>query len=111
MTIREHFELLNKRMKYGGVAIALAIAIPVTFCFPPVTRGQSALLGLALGVPFVAVIYIVGHRIYRCPRCHRSLRRTRTELEARGPAKGGSYWQLWNDCPHCHVSFDEPYRP
>jgi hypothetical protein len=117
MTIREHFKRVFDRIKYGCVALAIVLVALTEWRYPHLTRLQNAGIGLLLGVPISAILVLVLRGRFLCPRCGTDLgklrnREVRKKRRVRGrfSADRRLLWDVWNACPHCGVSFDEPYR-
>ena len=109
MTIREHYELAFKRTKYGTVAAGIVVVVALEWRYPNVSKQQFLAIGLVMGVVFGVVLTLLGHFLYRCPRCHADFRKLRIKQMGRWNRDGRFYWQIWDACPQCLVSFDEPW--
>ena len=117
MTIREHFKRVFDRIKYGCVALAIVLVALTEWRYPHLTRLQNAGIGLLLGVPISAILVLVLRGRFLCPRCGTDLGKLRNR-EARNERRGRGWfsadrrllWEAWDACPHCGVSFHEPYR-
>lgn len=109
MTIREHYELVVKYTKYGAIAAVGAVLIAFMWRYPNAPRWQGPVLGLAIGAVLGPAIIILGRVLYRCPRCHADFQKLRVKEFGRGYRDKRMYWQLWDACPQCHVSFDDPW--
>lgn len=109
MTIREQYESVLKQTTYGVIAVGSVVFIAFIWRYPHAPRRQSGLLGLLLGVVLAPVLVMLGRVLYRCPRCHADFQKLRVEQLGRWHPDRRMYWQLWDACPQCHVSFDEPW--
>jgi len=108
VTIREHFELVYRRTKYTVLAVA---AVPIV----------TAVMYLHVAtVPLLAVVVITGLGIgfalrlitgwlFRCPRCCTDFEEERIKLLGRGSRDRRMYWVLWDACPRCGISFNDPW--
>jgi uncharacterized protein with PIN domain len=47
--------------------------------------------------------------VFRCPRCGTSYQKMRKEQAAQLGSDRRMYWDLWNACPNCQLSFDAPW--
>jgi hypothetical protein len=100
MTIRETFERRRKFIQWGvsGVLLVFSVGWIATHPHQKDTWALTrATLPLLLAV--VAALWLISRWAYRCPRCRASLVKLYTQIFS-GEATA---------CPHCHVSFDEPY--
>lgn len=116
MTVREHFQRVFTRIKYYTVGSGIVLCCLLTWRYPHMTRLQSTGVGLMLGIPFSAVIMLVLRRRFLCPRCGTDLARLqqqelRRERRSRGwfNVQMRHFWDTWNACPSCSLSFNEPY--
>src|SRR5690349_11460028 len=116
MTIEEHFQQVFRRIKYCAVAAGILVACLLTWRYPHLTRLQSAGVGLLLGIPFAIVLFLLLRKRFLCPRCGTDLgklrqQEVRRERRARGwfNVETRQPWDVWQACPHCGVSFKEPY--
>jgi hypothetical protein len=116
MTIREHFQRIFKRITYCMVVAAIVVVCVLDWHYPHLTRWQNAGVGLLLGLPFVAVLMLVLRRRFLCPRCGTDLGKLRQQEIRRERRERGWFsvqmqllWDAWSACPHCGVSFSDPY--
>ena len=70
MTIREHFKLMANRLKYGLVALAIALIVAITWRYPSLTKQQGILAAMAVGAVIGLMIGVIYRLFFRCPRCH-----------------------------------------
>jgi len=118
MTIREHFQRILDRAKYTTTGVVVPLVLIVLWRYPNLTKpqvlGGSALLGIVLA----GVLVLVFRRRFLCPRCGTDL----SKLHAKKVGRRGlfrkaltgdqrQFWQAWNACPNCGVSFDEEWGP
>lgn len=105
-------EYLKRRMRWLNPVIAAMLAVfvliqlrswpgfPEVFYRFPWDRQSKAMFWL-IDVPlWVAALWLMFR--LKCPRCGERLARVATEFAGKG--KGVP------SCPHCGVSFDEPYK-
>jgi hypothetical protein len=110
MTIREYYELSWKRTTYGIFATVIAVEIAYCWCHPDMQKQHAVLLAWVLGgVGAVAHPILFHCFIYRCPRCHADFMKPKSKWMEPSNRDKRFYWQIWDACPHCHVSFDEPW--
>jgi len=114
MTIREHFQRVFNRIKYGSVGGVLAVVLAPDFAGYHLTRRQDVVFGLLLGIPFVLVVLLLTRRRFLCPRCGTDLQKLvqqqlRAERRSWLKFDGRMFYERWDACPHCGVSFSEPY--
>ena len=111
MTIREHFRDMYKRVSRWTTAVAF-IAAAVMWMYPQL---NGFVIGLVIAVPLIGVLFAFRGR-FRCPRCGAELSKLRRqEIRQRGFIEATLdrrlFWDAWNACPKCGVSFDEDYGP
>ncbi len=112
MTIREHFRLVQKRCTYALVAVAVVVVFYMEARYPKLPRDAYFLVGLGLIAVMAPPFFILGKRLYRCPRCDAFL--NMKGQTANRPYRPGSFWDRWDACPNCQLSFDaswsKPYK-
>ena len=106
MTIREHFKLVNNRLRYFWAAVAVAVVFACQWLYP---RANFLLVGVLLGAALIGPIILVARRVFRCPRCSASYQRMRKERALLLGADRRMYWDIWEACPECQLRFDEPW--
>ena len=109
MTIREHFKLVANRLKYGLVALAIALILAITWRYPSLTKQQGILAAMAVGAVIGLMISVIYRLFFRCPRCHVYLN-MKGQIPIRPYDVPGTFWDRWDRCPKCQVSLDEPWK-
>lgn len=109
MTIREHFQRAERREHFVTLAFELVLV-----AFLALTTDRWLII-ILIGIAIAGVVHLALSRTFECPRCHENLRRLRNQ-NLRGRAfirkgKGGKFWDEWDACPKCGVSFDEEMGP
>jgi hypothetical protein len=109
LTIRDQLKRNRTLYMRTFVPVALAWVVAVTLFHAPLPKWQEQ--GLCVGG--VLVVAVVGFLLVKnglkCPRCgstfgkERIAKLGRWTMDTRGPE------ELWDACPHCGVSFDEPW--
>jgi hypothetical protein len=105
VTIREHFVQLARRLNYVWVALAFAIVGVGMWRYP---HTSPFTIGLVMGAVLIGPIILVGRRVFRCPRCQRGYQQMRKQQPDRRRDLR-MYWEVWEACPNCQLSFDEPW--
>jgi hypothetical protein len=117
MTIREQFQRVYRRIQRWAVGGVIVLACLVTWRYPDLTRLQNLGISVLLGVAILVILALLLRRRFLCPRCGTDLgklrrQEVRQERRARGwfnvPMR--LFWDVWDACPHCKVSLDDPYR-
>lgn len=110
MTIREHFQRIQKTFKIALIVVAFAVLIPTFFLWPKAPAMYYMVGGLVFATVSMAVMVPIMSRIYRCPRCDSSYRKMRIDQRGRFNSDSRLYWDLWEACPHCGLSFNEQWQ-
>jgi hypothetical protein len=101
-TIRDLFRLRSRRMLVS-LGVGAVVAVPVLIW--GYVGGRYEDVGAVIGIVGVAIMY--GGLLYldrtKCPKCS-----TRVRFQAANQCR--PWGPQVNACPHCGVSFDEPYR-
>lgn len=118
VTVREHFQLVLKRLKYFITAAAIGLVLLSIWLFPEQTRLHSVVATLLVAIILIPLILVAVRGRFRCPRCGTDLARLRRQelLVVRENALAAIFnvdlrvfSEAWDECPNCHVNFDEPY--
>lgn len=108
-TIREHFQRSHRLKRMVLAACAVILVVMVRWRYQDLTRVQADVFMAVLLVPiFIAVGSTAIGRV-KCPRCGSDLKELQSEQPDRTKRGLRKPWELWDSCPKCHVSFDEPY--
>ena len=106
MSIREYFQRADRRLKY----VTLVFELVLVAFLAAITRGWLVII--LIGIAVAGALSLALRSSYLCPRCGVKLANLRSqELKGR-PGKHPRFWDDWNACPKCGVSFDEelPHR-
>lgn len=109
VTIREHLQRFHRRVTYFAVIVVVLMAVLIGLRYPHVTPLQNLMIGLIMGIPVSAVLLWVFKGRFKCPRCGADFQKLRRAQHGLSRMDTRIYWELWNACPHCGVSFDAPY--
>ena len=107
-TIRQHFERVQKNLTRVIVVAGAVLVLGLAFQFPHTSLSRSFLhaIGVVLALAIPGLVF-TGF-MYRCPRCGASFRKLRIkQLGFRADPR--MHWELWNECPRCRLSFDDPW--
>lgn len=99
MTIRAYLRLRALLARVGGWVILVAI-FTAAFRYAKLSWGPYGLYAVAGALAIGGFLWVLEQQLVRCPRCDGSLTRLHTQISL-GHA---------NSCPHCGVSFDEPFN-
>lgn len=109
MTIREHFQRFHKRVTYFAVIAVVLMTVSIDLLYPDLTRRQHLLVGLGMAVPVFLALLLIFKGRFKCPRCGVDFNKLRRAQMGRFTADTRMYWEVWEACPNCAVSFDAPY--
>lgn len=109
MTIREHFRRFQKRVNNARVAVGLVAAVIFLWREPRGSQLAPYAFGAGFALAWLAVFALFLRKRYVCPRCGADFIQLRREMLGRFNPDRRLYWDLWEKCPHCGVSFDEPW--
>lgn len=109
MTIREHFQRFHKRLTYITVSAVVLAVVLIELRYPHLTRLQNLMVALILGVVTSIVLLLGLKGRFRCPRCGADFQKLRRAQQSRLSLDARMYWDVWDACPNCAVSFDAPY--
>jgi ribosomal protein S27AE len=118
MTIREHYQRLFKRVKNVTVGVVVVLALAVLWFSPHLTGAQNARAAFLVGITIAGALLLALRGRFMCPRCGADLSKLRGQ-EARRTHLGArlfgsdrrQFWDEWDACPKCGVSFDEEWGP
>lgn len=110
MTIREHFQRLQKRVSYVTMTVAVAAVIVFVLRYPHATSATAYGFGGALALVYLAVFMLFLRKRYACPRCSADFMQLRREQVGRISLERRMFWDLWEKCPHCGLRFDAPWE-
>ena len=61
------------------------------------------------GVVFALIMIPVFNTVYRCPRSGANFLKLRKQQFGWFSGETRMFWQVWDTCPHCGISFDDPW--
>jgi hypothetical protein len=108
-TIREHMKRTRAYFMRITVPIAIAWCVATTFYKGGLTPLQSQGVTIAGGLVIfgIAALFLRGR--LNCPRCGSNFSKERIAKVGRWSFDTRGAEDLWDSCPHCGLSFDEPY--
>ena len=108
-TTREHFQRVSKLVRRAWMAGGSILGVFVAWRYPDLTRIQrDVVVSVLLILIFMAFALIPG-RVFKCPRCGTDLKRLQAKQVGETRRDTPKFWEAWDACPNCRVSFDEPY--
>ena len=117
MTIREHFQGIFDRIGYIMLGVVIATVAVWTWGYPNFARGKEVAVSLLGGIALAGVSMLVFRRRFLYPRCGVDLAKLRSQelrqvplLQRLAKIDGRQFWDRWNACPKCGVSFDAEWR-
>lgn len=108
-TIREHFQRVAKLVRWAWRAGGAILGILVLWCYPDLTRIHRDLVVFVLLILTFMVFALIPGRAFRCPRCGTDLKRLQARQVGQTRRDTPAFWEQWDACPNCRLSFDEPY--
>jgi uncharacterized C2H2 Zn-finger protein len=110
VTIAEHFKR-TRTLSVRIIVPIVALWVVLTDSYPlQLPKGERNALAIGGG----AVLGVVGSvfmvRRLRCPRCGTNFKQDRLAKLGRWSFDTRGTEEIWDACPHCGVSFDEPWR-
>lgn len=108
-TIREHFQRTHRLKRLVLTISALILGVLIRWRYQHVTRLQADVFLAVLLVPIFVALGLTPIGRCKCPRCGSDLKQLQAEQVGRMKRDTRKPWELWDACPNCHVSFDEPY--
>jgi ribosomal protein S27AE len=89
-------------------SVVLAFAL-IELLYPGLTKLQSAAISFFSGILLGLLLTVFFRGRFKCPRCSADFRKLRLAQFGRFSTDRRIYWELWDACPNCGVSFDEPF--
>jgi hypothetical protein len=110
ISIRDRLRRTNALFQRVMVPVLIAWVVGVTLFATdiPKSQRQPLLYGGALLIALIGGLYIRGK--LRCPQCGTDFRKERIAKLGRWSFDTRMTTDLWDACPRCGVSFDEPYH-
>jgi hypothetical protein len=109
VTIREHFQRFQNRVSYMVVIGAVLVVALVDLRYPHLTKLQNAAIAFLGGIALALLLLVFFRGRFKCPRCSADFRKLRRAQLGRFSTDRRMYWDLWDACPNCGVSFDESF--
>lgn len=110
-TIRRHFQRRQRAIPWVLAAVGLTSVAALECYRPEVIHRQAFLVGVMLCVGISPFLIIYMRKTYRCPRCGASFfGMHRMEKVGRFNVDMRQFWERWDACPKCGVSFDDPWQ-
>lgn len=108
-TIREHFQRAHRLKRLVLTACALTLGVLIRWHYQRVTRLEADAFMAVLLIPIFIALGLTPVGRCKCPRCGSDLDQLQPEQLGRMKRGTRKPWELWDCCPNCHASFDEPY--
>lgn len=110
LTIREQMQRSRTRMSWVVVPAVIALALAPLWLFPNAPAWLFGVFPVLVGLSVGLTTNRVTNRSFICPRCGADFREIRWKQLGRFAYDRRMYWDLWDKCPQCGVSFDAPYE-
>jgi ribosomal protein S27AE len=109
LTIRDHLKRTNAVFVRIMVPLLCGWIVVVTLFLTDIPKPQRQAWAIGGGVvlAFIGSMFIRAR--LRCPRCGSDFRKERITQLGRWSFDTRTTTDLWDACPRCGVSFDEPY--
>jgi hypothetical protein len=108
MTIGEHFKR-TRTLKRRLELVAFVCSVVLIFAEHRLTALERNVWGIVGAVAIVWATVMLFTRKLRCPRCGTDFKSPRSEKVGRWSRDRRGPEELWDACPACGVSFNEPY--
>jgi peptidoglycan/LPS O-acetylase OafA/YrhL len=109
-TIAEHFKRTRVLSLRVVVPVVVLWIVLIDFIPLQLSKGEQSALAIGGGAVLGLLGSILMAAKLRCPRCGTNFKKERiAELGRRSFDTRGTE-DIWNSCPHCGVSFDEPWQ-
>ena len=109
MSIREHMRRFHQRVTRITVIVGVVTVLLFTWRYPHASGTAHYELGAVMGVVIGVVLLFVFRGRFVCPRCGADFLKLRRKERGRFNFDTRMFWQIWDKCPHCGVSFDDPW--
>jgi hypothetical protein len=111
LTIRDHFKRTRGLLIRVGVPLAIAWIVGVDLYPSTLTKNERE--GWAMGggaALIIAAVFLIKER-FKCPRCRTNFKHERWAQLGRWSTDMRNPEDMWDACPSCGVSFNDPYSP
>lgn len=110
LTIRDHLKRSTALYVRIMVPLLTAWVVVMTFFFTDIPKPQQEAwtIGGAMALSLIGSLFLRSR--LRCPRCGTDFHKERIARLGRWSFDTRTTTDLWDACPRCGVSFDEPYR-
>jgi hypothetical protein len=111
ITIRQQFKRARTLFTRITVPMVALWCVGVIFYGTRLSKLQTQAWAVGGGVVLFFIAWLFIKDKVRCPRCGTDFKQDRIAKVGRWSMDARGTEDLWDRCPHCGVSFDEPYRP
>jgi hypothetical protein len=109
MTIREYYQRVQTWTKYVLAGVFITATFYIVFRYPKLPMWAYWVVGLGEAAVAMPILLVFMRRTYRCPGCEVNLMQLRVQKLGRRTGDRRMFWQIWDACPNCELSFDEPW--
>jgi hypothetical protein len=109
LTIGEQLKRTHALFQRIMLLVGVSWCVGVTFLGPNLTVSKRNGFAIVGGLVLVLVGWLLVRNRLRCPRCGTDFKKDRIAKLGRWSLDARGTTELWDACPHCGVSFDEPY--
>lgn len=109
LTIRHHFKRTTAVFVRIMVPLLCVWVVAVTLFFTDIPKLQQQVWAIGGGVALAFIGSLFIRARVRCPRCGTDFRKEHIAQFGRWLFDTRTTTDLWDACPRCGVSFDEPY--
>lgn len=109
LSIREHFGRTWAYYVRITIPVMVSWLMAVMLFLPLLPKVEEYALAGAGAVAIQMLGYRLARKQLRCPRCGSNFKKERHARLGRWSRDSRMPWELWDACPHCSVSFDDPW--
>jgi len=108
MTIREYYQRVQTWTKYALAGAIMTVTFYIVFRYPKLPMWAYWVVGRGEAAVAMAILLVFMRRTYRGPSCEVNVMQLRVQKLGRRTGDRRMFWQFWDACPNCELSFDEP---
>jgi hypothetical protein len=110
LTIGEQLKRTHALFQRIMLLIGVAWCVGITLLAPNLTAAQRNGFAIVGGLVLAFVGWLLVRNRLLCPRCGTDFKKDRIAKLGRWSLDTRGTTELWDACPHCGVSFNEPHR-